>query len=103
MNLAILIGISDYDSCNSLKACSNDVKVMNDVLKKLDKFDDICLIQATSTAYEAKQKITDFVNKHKNAKTDELIFYFLVTVLDMKKISFMFFRISMKRKKKLQD
>lgn len=76
MNLAILIGISDYDHCNQLTACNNDVTTFKSVLERLNKFDDICIISKASNAYEAKQNITEFVNKYKNSEVDELVYYF---------------------------
>ena len=76
MNLAIIIGVSSYDHCNTLEACSNDVAIMKIVLEKLDKFDDICVISNSPKAYEAKQKITEFVNKYKSEEVNELVFYF---------------------------
>lgn len=76
MNLAIIIGVSTYDHCDNLKACDNDIKVMNNVLLKLDKFDDICEIHDSPKAHDAKRQITEFVNKHKGNQVQELVFYF---------------------------
>jgi uncharacterized caspase-like protein len=49
---------------------------MHGVIEKLNKFDDTCVISGSHKAYEAKQKITEFVNKHKKSTVDELLFYF---------------------------
>jgi len=54
MNLAILIGVSDYDHQNSLVACKGDIKVMGHVVEKLNKFDDICVISDSPRAQDAK-------------------------------------------------
>lgn len=76
MNLAILIGVSHYDNCNDLDACDNDVEIMGNILNRLDRYDDICIISNSPTGYEAKQKITAFVNKYKDNNINELVFYY---------------------------
>jgi hypothetical protein len=78
MNLAIVIGVSNYDSKNypTLEACDNDILIMKDTLEKLNKYDDICYISNSPKAHEVKQKITEFITKHKTNSIDELFFYF---------------------------
>ncbi len=76
MNLAIIIGVSQYDNGNPLEACDNDIDIMKNISEKLNKFDDICYISNSPKAYEAKQIITKFINKHKEQTIDELVFYF---------------------------
>lgn len=76
MKLAIIVGVSSYQNCSSLEACRNDVSVMGSVLNQLNKFDDICEISGSPKAYEAKQRITEFVNKHKSEEVEELVFYY---------------------------
>ncbi|ELV8728819.1 caspase family protein, partial [Vibrio fluvialis] len=76
MNLAILIGVSQYENCSDLSACGNDVEIMSNIITQLDKYDDVCVISNSPKAYEAKQKITAFINKHKDSKVDELVFYY---------------------------
>lgn len=76
MNLAILVGVSEYDHCDNLPACDNDLKVMNKTLHKLNKFEEICVLPDSPKAIEVKQQITDFVNKYKGNKINELVFYF---------------------------
>ena len=62
MNLAIIIGVSQYDNGNPLEACDNDIDIMKNISEKLNKFDDICYISNSPKAYEAKQIITKFIN-----------------------------------------
>ena len=76
MNLAIIIGVSQYDNGNTLIACDNDIKIMKNISDKLNKFDDICYISNSPKAYEAKQLITEFVNKHQDQVIEEFVFYF---------------------------
>ncbi|OEC40742.1 caspase family protein [Aeromonas sp. DNP9] len=76
MNLAILIGVSHYENCSNLSACGNDVEIMSNILTRLDKYEDICIISNSPKGYEAKQKITAFVNKYKDSDINELVFYY---------------------------
>ena len=78
MNLAIIVGVSNYDSKSypTLEACDNDILIMKDTLEKLNKYDDICYISNSPKAHEVKQKITEFITKHKSNSIDELLFYF---------------------------
>lgn len=76
MKLAIIVGISDYQNCSSLNACKNDAEVMKGVFERLGKFDDICVISDSPKAFEAKQKLTEFINKHKTKEISELVFYY---------------------------
>ena len=76
MNLAILIGISEYDNSGNLSACSEDVNIMKNIIDKIDKFDDICYIKKNITAREIKTKIANFINKYSKEAVNELFFYF---------------------------
>ncbi|WP_312751060.1 caspase family protein [Psychrobacter sanguinis] len=76
MRLAIVIGISEYDNSNNLAACKNDAILINDILKKLNKFDDICTIIGRCEAKSAKNKISSFITKFKNEEVIEVVFYF---------------------------
>lgn len=49
---------------------------MEGVFERLGKFDDICLISDSPKAFEAKQKLTEFINKHKAKEISELVFYY---------------------------
>ncbi|QUI70957.1 caspase family protein [Pseudoalteromonas sp. M8] len=76
MKLAIVVGVSDYQNCSSLSACKNDAEVMKGVFERLGKFDDICVVSDSPKAFEAKQKLTEFINKHKAKEISELVFYY---------------------------
>jgi len=76
MNLAIIVGVSEYENYANLKACDNDITIMKNTLEKLNKYDDICYISNSPKAYEVKKKIAEFVTKHKNNSINELIFYY---------------------------
>jgi len=65
MNLAIIVGVSDYENYSTLKACDNDILIMKNTLEKLNKYEDICYISNSPKAHEVKKKITEFVTKYK--------------------------------------
>ena len=76
MKLAIIFGVSEYQNYTSLDACKNDAELVNKIFLKLGKFDDMCVLAGNIKGFEAKQKLTEFVNNHKNASVDELVFYY---------------------------
>lgn len=76
MNLAIIIGVSEYTNYDTLKACDNDIEIMKNTLEKLNKYEDICYISNSPKAHEVKKKIAEFVTKYKNSSINELVFYF---------------------------
>jgi len=76
MNLAIVVGVSEYLNASTLEACDNDIAIMKNVLNKLDKYEDICFIGNSPKAYDAKQEIIKFIEKYKNTTINELFFYF---------------------------
>lgn len=78
MKLAVIIGVSEYqyDDFENLDACKNDAELFKNVLSDVTKIDDVLFINKGEKAYEAKNKLADFVSKHKTEKVDELLFYF---------------------------
>lgn len=49
---------------------------MKCIFERLEKFEDICVIDNSPKAFEAKKKLTDFINKYKGEKVEELVFYY---------------------------
>ncbi|AJI54401.1 caspase domain protein [Francisella philomiragia] len=76
MKLAIIFGVSEYQNYTSLAACKNDAELVEKIFLKLGKFDDLCVLAGNIKGFEAKQKLTEFVNKHKDTSVDELVFYY---------------------------
>lgn len=76
MNLAIIVGVSNYENYDALKACDNDIEIMKTSLEKLNKYEDICYISNSPKAHEVKKKIAEFVTKYKTSSINELVFYF---------------------------
>lgn len=79
VNVAILIGISDYGSQSiNLPQCENDVSLARDIITRTKNPGYMLHISGRSTGQEATDKIIDFFRdiKEKEEKIDELFFYF---------------------------
>jgi hypothetical protein len=77
MNLAILIGVSDYNGANDLPACKNDVALVRSILGHSDKFGDILLIEDDTASATIKSKLSGHIKTYKNGEhIEELFFYF---------------------------
>lgn len=78
MKIAIIIGVSKYNSSEFgyLSACQNDAKVFSDVIQSVKKLDDTLIFSENEKSREIKNKICDFVEKHKSNQIDELTFFF---------------------------
>ncbi|MEE3435958.1 MAG: caspase family protein [Treponema sp.] len=77
MNIAIVIGNSDYDNLSKLDACKNDIKAINDVLKATGKYEEI-FVEQNKKSSELKKSLTSIVESIKNSKIsiEELVFYY---------------------------
>ncbi|ULT58714.1 caspase family protein [Neobacillus drentensis] len=81
MNLAILIGVSEYyhEEIDNLTACKNDAILMNSLLKSTNKYDEILLIENDTTSDNVKKQITEFIKKYtenKEKDIEEVFFYY---------------------------
>lgn len=79
MNLAILIGVSEYKNSNdNLPACGNDLSIMEFILGSSGKFADILTINDDTTSANIKSKLSEYVTAHKSddVKIEELFFYY---------------------------
>ena len=79
MNLAILIGVDTYTlPGNNLPGCVNDIKIMSELLKNLNKFDDILILNKNESSKAVKDKILKFIIKHsvEGNSIDDFLFYF---------------------------
>ncbi len=72
MNLAILIGVSEYDSQNNLPACKHDVELMQGILDASKKYSNILTIDSNTSTSQVKLKITEFIKQHQPQPIDEL-------------------------------
>lgn len=76
MNIAILLGVSDYSSLENLPACKNDVDIIYNILSKNEKYNDILFINSDTSSRNVKSKIIEFIKKYKDEDIDEIFIYF---------------------------
>ncbi|MGA5654721.1 caspase family protein [Rahnella contaminans] len=76
MNIAILIGVSDYVRATKLPACKNDVQIINKVITHCGKYEAVLLIDNETSSASVKGKVSDFIRRHENEKIEEIFFYF---------------------------
>ena len=77
MNIAFVIGNSDYDKLDKLEACKNDIKAIGEVLKATGKYGKI-FIEENKTSSEIKKSIASKIDSLKKEKItiEELVFYY---------------------------
>lgn len=76
MNIAILIGVSEYNNLQNLSACKNDVDIIHNILSKNEKYDDILFINSDTSSRNVKSKIIEFIGKYKDKDINEIFIYF---------------------------
>lgn len=76
MNIAILIGVSNYDKASDLPACFNDVNILNKIISHGDKYQSKLFIDSGTNSSLVKSKMSEFIRKHEGTEIDELFFYF---------------------------
>lgn len=77
LNLAIIIGIKDYDKQQQLVACQKDARNMNTLLKATSKYDDILLLDSDRIECDTlKNEIPSFVSKYEGKDIDEVFLYY---------------------------
>lgn len=76
MNLALIVGISNYGGNNDLPACKIDAEIINNIVRLTNKFENILYVSDKTTANEVKDNLVKFVEEHKGQEIDELLFYF---------------------------
>jgi len=76
MNIAIVIGTSQYETLQQLPSCKKDATIFYNILTKSSKYDDILLLMENTTSLYIKEKIIDFIQKYKNSNIEEFIIYF---------------------------
>ncbi|MGU7367957.1 MULTISPECIES: caspase family protein [Bacillus cereus group] len=79
MNLAILLGVSEYQITDAnLPGCKNDINLIKFLLEKTNKYQNILYINENTTSENVKRKITEFINKYQDHQyeIDEIFFYY---------------------------
>lgn len=73
--LALLFGVSEYEKVPKLEACRYDLQMMHSLLQSSGEFSNI-LVSLDDTASSAREKIIEFIEKYKNEKIEQVVFYF---------------------------
>ncbi|MBJ7961795.1 caspase family protein [Bacillus cereus group sp. N28] len=78
VKIAILVGVSEYKNLKKLDACLRDVEVMHELLKQTNEYNEILFIKENVNSNQVKDKIIEFVKKHKDSEEeiDQVFFYF---------------------------
>ncbi|MDH6306835.1 hypothetical protein M2459_002148 [Parabacteroides sp. PF5-5] len=77
MNLAILIGVSEYSNgISNLPGCKNDVKAMEELLYSTSKYKDVLVMSENEKSLDIKEKVASLIKKYKGEDVEELFFYF---------------------------
>lgn len=76
MNLAIVIGVSEYENVNDLPGCQSDVDLISKLLEVTSKWDDVLTISKQTDSKSIKAKLSEFIKKHQDEKVHDVFFYF---------------------------
>lgn len=76
MNIAVVIGISNYDTIDSLPACRIDAIKMKDLLNATGKYSEVVSLTNDTKARKIKSLLRDFFKKYQDKQIDEVFFYF---------------------------
>ena len=76
MNIAILLGVSEYQNADNLPACKKDLETMTELIKATGKYDDILDISEDTDAANVKKIITSKINELKDSEIEEIFFYY---------------------------
>lgn len=76
MNLAIVIGISEYNNQKDLPACKNDANYFYNILNLSQKYSDILYIHEKTDSDSIMNKIEEYIKKHSSEKIKEVLLYF---------------------------
>jgi len=74
--IAILLGISEYNSRNELPACKNDVMLMYDLLKLTGEYEEILSLYQNQSSSKIKQQIVSFLKRFEKESVEQLFFYY---------------------------
>ncbi|MFU9045102.1 caspase family protein [Acinetobacter tibetensis] len=75
-NLAILIGVADYQYINKLPPCGRDVDLIFNILNISQKYQDILFLNESPISTFAKDQITDFIRVHQSSEIEEIFIYY---------------------------
>ena len=61
MNIAVVVGISDYEKEQKLPACKGDALLINSLLTATTKYSEILLIHQNTSAGRVKEDLRSFL------------------------------------------
>lgn len=77
MNIAILIGVSNYkNGILDLPGSKNDILQFDELIRNTKKYDEILSISTETDSSNVKDKLASFINGKKSIEINELLFYF---------------------------
>ncbi|MED1479976.1 caspase family protein [Bacillus altitudinis] len=78
MKIALLIGVSEYDTQQKLPGCKNDVLAIKQIIDATKEYDDKLVIYKNTNSNNIKQQVSAFFDKHRKSEEtiDEIFFYF---------------------------
>ena len=75
-NVAVVLGVPQYDSLDSLPGCGPDANALSSLLKESGKFSDVLFVNGAETCSSVKRQLVEFFRKYDSEPVDELLFYF---------------------------
>ncbi len=76
MNLAIVIGVSEYENEHQLPACKADAALVHALLNATTKYSDILLLNQNTSVGRVKEELRKFFAKYQDEEPDEVLVYF---------------------------
>lgn len=76
MKLAVLIGVSHYDSQHNLSASKMDVALIKSLLDMDEKYESVLYIDNNTNTQDVKLKLSEFIQSNIGNQVDEFLFYF---------------------------
>jgi hypothetical protein len=78
MKVAILIGVSEYQTLANLPACRADVGMMTNLLRATAEYEELLRISENTQGVTVKDQVSAFIEniRRKGQETDEVFFYY---------------------------
>lgn len=76
INLAILIGVTEYTSLLRLPGCDGDIDVMKKIVEGTERFTIPLTISGSVPSQSAKSQLADFIKQHSETQIGEVFFYY---------------------------
>lgn len=76
MNIAIIVGVSDYINETKLPACKRDAELISELLVATGKYTEVLLLNENTTISSLKENLRAFFSKYSGKDIEEAFFYF---------------------------